>query len=106
MVGLVYGIIDLTEGWIRGTVSGWAWAALFGGFAGVLWRHGGLRWTGITVCAVLALVALGAGIIYLTEGFTQGVAPSWAGAALFAVFAVVLWRRGLREHSTSAENAD
>lgn len=96
VVGLVYGIIYLTQGWTGGVVSNWAWATLFAGFAGVLWRRGGLRWTGITVCAVLAVVALVGGIIYLTEGFTKGVVPSWAGAALFAVFAVVLWRRGRR----------
>lgn len=106
VVGLVFGIIDLTEGWAKGAASGWAWAALFGGFAGVLWRRGGPRWTGITVCAVLAVVALVAGIFYLTEGFTNGVATSWAVAALFAALAVVLWRRERREPSTSAEDGD
>lgn len=93
VVGLVFGIIDLTEGWAKGAASGWAWAALFGGLAGVLWRRGGPRWTGITLCAVLGMVALVAGIFYLTEGFTNGVATSWAVAALLAALAVVLWRR-------------
>ena len=106
MAGIVYGIIDLTEGWTRGTAAEWAWAALFGGFAAVLWRRGGLRWTGITVCAVLAVAALVAGIFYLREGFTDGVGPTWAVAALFAGFAVLLWRRERREPSTSAENGD
>ena len=30
VVGLVYGIIYLTEGSTRGVVSNWAWATLFG----------------------------------------------------------------------------
>lgn len=106
VIGLVFGIIDLTEGWAKGAASGWAWAVLFGGFAGVLWRRGGLRWTGITVFAVLALAALVAGIFYLTEGFTNGAALTWAVAALFASLAVVLWRQGRRQLSTSAENGD
>lgn len=104
VLGLVYGIIDLTEGWTNGAVSEWAWAALFGGFAGVLWRRGGLRWTGITVCAVLAVGTLVLGIMYLARGFNQGVAPSWAVGALFAVFVVVLWRRGRHSPAASAEN--
>ena len=105
MIGLVFGIIDLTEGWAKGTASEWAWAALFGGLAGVLWRRGGLRWAGITVFAVLALAALVAGIFYFTEGFTDGVASTWALAAVFAGLAVVLWWRGRRAPSTSAGNA-
>ncbi|MGH3056312.1 MAG: hypothetical protein ACRDL7_15165 [Gaiellaceae bacterium] len=96
VVGLVYGTIYLTEGWTPGVVSNWAWATLFAGFAGVLLRRGGLRWTAITVCAVIAVVALVGGIIYLTRGFTMGVVPAWAAAALFAVFAGVLSRRGQR----------
>lgn len=102
--GLVGGIMFLTEGLPKEAASNWSFATLFAGFAGVLWRRGGLRWTGITVGAVLAVVGLVAGIFYLTEGLTKGVVWSWTGAALFAVFAGVLWRLGRHSPAASTEN--
>ena len=101
---LVSGIIFLTEGLPKEVAASWASAVLFASFAGLLWRRGGLRWTGITVCAVLALVGFVAGIFYLGEGFTKGVVSTWAGAALLAVFAAVLWRRGRHSAAASTEN--
>jgi hypothetical protein len=102
---LVYGIRYLTEGGARAVVvvSNWAWAALFAGFAVLLWRRCGLRWTGITVCVWLAAVGLAAGIYFLTKSFPQGVGPAWAVAGLFAVLAVLLWRRG-RQHAAVGDS--
>lgn len=53
-----------------------------------------LRWTGITVCAVLAMVTLVYGIVYLTEGWAGGGGSNLAWAALFGGSTLLLWRRG------------
>ena len=52
-----------------------------------------MRWTGITVCAVIAVFALVYGVIELTEGLLRvgGSNLGWAG--LFSVSALLLWRR-------------
>jgi uncharacterized membrane protein YfcA len=103
----IYGVNYLSKG---GTgphlevVANWALAALFVSFALVLWRRGGVRWIGITVCAWLAVVGLAVGIVYLTGRFTEGVPWSWAAAVLFAALAAALWRRGRPSRTASPEN--
>jgi hypothetical protein len=55
-----------------------------------------LRWTGLTVCAVLTAVSLVYGIVYLTEGSAGPGGSNLAWAASFAGSTVLLWRRGGR----------
>lgn len=52
-----------------------------------------LRWTGVTVCAALALVSLVYAVIDLTEDWAGGFGSRLAWAGLFGVSAVLLWRR-------------
>ena len=51
------------------------------------------RQTGITVCAVLAVVSLVYAVIGLTEDWVRGFGSTLALAGLFGVSAVLLWRR-------------
>jgi hypothetical protein len=51
------------------------------------------RWAGFTACAVLAVLGVVGGIVFLTEGSTRGVVSDWGWATLFGVSAVLLWRR-------------
>ena len=61
-----------------------------------------LRWTGITVCAVLAVVSLVYALIGLAQdgGARFGWGLVWAG--LFGVSAVLLWRRAGRRRAAVA----
>ena len=74
VVGLVYGIIYLTEGSTRGVVSNWAWATLFGVSAVLLWRRVGSRRVGV----VFGLLMLGFVALYIvlvelrTHGYLGG----------------------------------
>lgn len=54
--------------------------------------------------AWLAAVGLATGIVYLTDGFTQGVGPAWAAAGLFVVVAVLLCRRGRKQSAARTED--
>lgn len=61
VVGLVFGIVYLTEGATRGVVSNWAWAALFGVSAVLLWRRVGWSRAG----AVYGLLMVGFVVLYI-----------------------------------------
>lgn len=61
MVAFVYGIVFLTEGATRDVVSDWAWAALFGVSAALLWRGVGWRRAG----AVFRLLMLAFVVLYV-----------------------------------------
>jgi hypothetical protein len=53
-----------------------------------------MRWTGVTVCAGIAVASLVYGVIDLEEGWGLGRGGSYLGwAGLFGVSAVLLWRR-------------
>ena len=52
------------------------------------------RWAGFTVCAVLAVVGLVYGIVYLTEAAYGPGGSNLAWAGLFGVSAFLLWHRG------------
>ena len=94
VVGVAAGSIHPAEQGGKAAVANWGLAGLFAGFAALLWRRAGLRWTVIAVCVIVAIVGLVAGILYFREGSAQGVKLSWAGAASFTGVAVALLRRG------------
>jgi hypothetical protein len=52
-----------------------------------------LRWTGVTVCAVLAVFGLVYAVIDVTKDWAGGFGRNLAVAGLFGVSAVLLWRR-------------
>jgi len=49
-------------------------------------------------------VWIGLGVVWLKYGFAEGVPWSWAGALLFAAFAVGLWHGRRKYRTASAEN--
>ena len=51
-----------------------------------------LRWTGVTVCAALAVVSLVYAVTALSEDWAGGFGARLAWAGLFGVSAVLLWR--------------
>jgi hypothetical protein len=51
-----------------------------------------LRWTGVTVCAALAVVSLVYAVTALSEDWAGGFGSRLAWAGLFGVSAVLLWR--------------
>lgn len=57
------------------------------------WRVQALRWTGITICAALAMYSLVYAIIDLTKDWAGGFGSNTAWTGLFGVSAVLLWRR-------------
>jgi hypothetical protein len=61
MVGLVYGIVYLTEGTYGPGGSNLGWAGLFGVSAYLLWRRGGWRRAGVA----FGLLILGLGVLYI-----------------------------------------
>ena len=61
MVGLVYGIVYLTEGSYGAGGSSLGWAGLFGVSAFLLWRRGGWRRAGMA----FGLLMLGLVVLYI-----------------------------------------
>jgi hypothetical protein len=71
VVGLVFGIVYLTEGAYGAGGSNLAWAGLFGVSAFLLWRRGGWRRAGVAFgLLVLGLVVLYFVLVELRSGGT------------------------------------
>jgi hypothetical protein len=73
VLAFVYGIVFLTEGFTRGFISDWGWAALFGVSALLLWRRAGWR----RAAVVFGLLMLGFVVLYivLVEYYSGGKWP-------------------------------
>lgn len=73
VASLVYGVIDLSEGWLRGGGSYLAYAGLFGVSAVLLWRRPGWRRAG--VASGLLIVYFVVLYIVLAEVHNHGTWP-------------------------------